>query len=83
MEIRIDDEGAGFDRTRSCDPLAPENRFRASGRGIFYMRRFMDEVEFASGRRAGRGCRLRKRLIPAPEAAQHPRPRTEVGGVES
>ena len=32
-------------RTRSRDPLAPENLFRASGRGIFYMRKFMDEVE--------------------------------------
>ena len=65
VEIRIDDEGAGFDPMAVVDPLAPENKFRASGRGIFYMRKFMDEVEFESGPSGGTRLRLRKRLIPA------------------
>ena len=46
LKIRIQDEGAGFDPDRVVDPLAPENRLKTSGRGIFYMRTFMDEVRF-------------------------------------
>ena len=65
VEIRIDDQGAGFDPLEVVDPLAPENKFRASGRGIFYMRKFMDEVEFESGPSGGTRLRLRKRLVPA------------------
>jgi serine/threonine-protein kinase RsbW len=44
--IRIQDEGAGFEPEKVIDPLAPENRLKTSGRGIFYMRTFMDEVRF-------------------------------------
>ena len=46
LRIRIQDEGAGFDPARVVDPLAPENRLKTSGRGIFYMKTFMDEVRF-------------------------------------
>ena len=43
--IRIADEGEGFDIEGLPDPLAPENLMRTSGRGIFLIRSFMDEVE--------------------------------------
>ena len=43
LEIRIRDEGAGFDLSRVPDPLASENLLRVSGRGIFLIRAFMDE----------------------------------------
>jgi len=46
LRIKIQDEGQGFDPSRILDPLAPENRLKTSGRGIFYMRTFMDEVRF-------------------------------------
>jgi serine/threonine-protein kinase RsbW len=46
LRIRIQDEGRGFDPDRVVDPLAPENRLKTSGRGIFYMKTFMDEVRF-------------------------------------
>ena len=46
LSIRIRDEGSGFDPERVDDPLAPENRLKTSGRGIFYMKTFMDEVRF-------------------------------------
>jgi serine/threonine-protein kinase RsbW len=46
LRIRIQDEGLGFDPDRILDPLAPENRLKTSGRGIFYMKTFMDEVRF-------------------------------------
>jgi serine/threonine-protein kinase RsbW len=46
LEIRIRDEGPGFDPGTVGDPLAPENRLKTSGRGIFYMKTFMDDVRF-------------------------------------
>ena len=44
--IRISDQGAGLDPETIPDPLAPENILRGSGRGIFLIRAFMDEVNF-------------------------------------
>ncbi|HSS45596.1 MAG TPA: ATP-binding protein [Thermoanaerobaculia bacterium] len=46
LRIRIRDEGEGFDPMKVEDPLAPENRLKTSGRGIFYMKTFMDRVRF-------------------------------------
>ena len=42
----IRDEGPGFDVASLPDPREPANLDRASGRGIFLIRAFMDEVEF-------------------------------------
>ena len=44
--IRITDQGLGLDPDSIPDPLAPENILRGSGRGIFLIRAFMDEVNF-------------------------------------
>jgi len=44
--IRICDQGGGLDPDTVPDPLAPENILRGSGRGIFLIRAFMDEVNF-------------------------------------
>jgi serine/threonine-protein kinase RsbW len=44
--IRISDQGAGLNPETIPDPLAPENILRGSGRGIFLIRAFMDEVNF-------------------------------------
>jgi serine/threonine-protein kinase RsbW len=46
LVIRITDQGKGLDPAHLPDPLAPENLLRGSGRGIFLIRSFMDEVEF-------------------------------------
>jgi serine/threonine-protein kinase RsbW len=46
LQISIRDEGEGFDPAAVEDPLAPENRLKTSGRGIFYMKTFMDDVRF-------------------------------------
>ncbi len=56
LEVRIRDEGNGFDPERVSDPLAPENRLKTSGRGIFYMKTFMDDVRF--GRHEGGGMEI-------------------------
>jgi serine/threonine-protein kinase RsbW len=44
--VTITDEGPGFVPEEVPDPLAPENLLKGSGRGIFLMRAFMDEVRF-------------------------------------
>jgi serine/threonine-protein kinase RsbW len=45
LTVRVADEGEGFEVDNLPDPLAPENLMRASGRGIFLIRSFMDELE--------------------------------------
>ena len=44
IRIVITDEGEGFDLTDLPDPLAEENLLRHSGRGIFLIRAFMDDL---------------------------------------
>jgi serine/threonine-protein kinase RsbW len=46
LKITIADEGTGVDTQHLPDPLAPENLLKQSGRGIFLIRAFMDEVRF-------------------------------------
>src|SRR5437667_6754281 len=44
LMIRVRDQGTGFDPQKVADPLATENLLKASGRGIFLIRNFMDAV---------------------------------------
>lgn len=44
--ITITDQGKGLDPGKVPDPLSPENLMKGSGRGIFLIRAFMDEVRF-------------------------------------
>lgn len=60
--IRVEDEGMGFDPSQLGDPLAPENLLLPNGRGIFYMKSFMDEIEYGAGPGGGTMVTLRKRL---------------------
>ena len=60
--LTVADEGRGFDPGAVGDPLAPENRFKRDGRGIFYMKSFMDEVEYSSRPGGGTLLTLRKRI---------------------
>lgn len=46
LVIRICDQGRGLDPSTLPDPVAPENLLNGSGRGIFLIRSFMDEVHF-------------------------------------
>lgn len=57
LEIEVTDEGEGFDPGELPDPTDAENLFKASGRGVFLMRCYMDEVEYAN---EGRTVRLVK-----------------------
>src|SRR5437867_6691187 len=62
LQISIRDEGEGFDPEAVEDPLAPENRLKTSGRGIFYMKTFMDDVRFRKLEGGGMEIILTKNL---------------------
>jgi serine/threonine-protein kinase RsbW len=61
LRIAVEDQGEGFDPTGIDDPLAPQNLLRESGRGVFYMRNFMDEVNFSKAESGGTRIELIKR----------------------
>jgi anti-sigma regulatory factor (Ser/Thr protein kinase) len=44
--VRVTDEGRGFNPAAVSDPTLPRNRLRVGGRGIFLIKKLMDEVEF-------------------------------------
>jgi serine/threonine-protein kinase RsbW len=46
LKIYIRDEGPGFNPAHVANPLAPENIFKESGRGIFIVKTLMDDVRF-------------------------------------
>ncbi len=46
LAVSVRDEGKGLNPGIIPDPLAPENLLKESGRGIFLIRAFMDEVRF-------------------------------------
>ena len=48
LVITVSDEGKGLNPNSIPDPLAPENLLKQSGRGIFLIRAFMDEVRIRS-----------------------------------
>ncbi len=60
--IRVQDSGEGFDPGTVEDPLAPENLLKPNGRGIFYMKSFMDEIEYSPRPGGGTVVTLRKRI---------------------
>ena len=60
--VRVVDEGEGFEPEEVADPLAPENLLKSSGRGIFFMRSFMDDVQLDRGPDGGMQVRMMKKL---------------------
>ena len=44
LVITVSDQGRGLDPSALPDPLSPENLLKQSGRGIFLINSFMDEV---------------------------------------
>lgn len=62
VAIRVRDEGPGFDPSTLPDCLAPENLLKCSGRGIFLIRSFMDELVLQRAPEGGMEVRMVKRL---------------------
>ena len=61
LEIIVRDFGKGFNVEEIPDPTNPENLLKASGRGILFMRSFMDEVEWLNHAESGTIVKMLKK----------------------
>lgn len=61
ISIRVRDQGDGFDPGSVADCLTPENMLKSSGRGIFLIRSFMDDVQLGRAPEGGTEVRMTKR----------------------
>jgi serine/threonine-protein kinase RsbW len=61
VEIIVHDQGEGFNPKEVPDPTEEANLLKTSGRGIFFMRRFMDEVDWLIRPEGGTTVRMLKR----------------------
>ena len=62
LEIEVKDQGQGFDPTSVPDPTDPANILKTSGRGIFLMRTFMDDVQWSMRPEGGTTVRMVKKF---------------------
>ncbi|MEQ1572622.1 MAG: ATP-binding protein [Vicinamibacterales bacterium] len=62
IAVRVRDEGPGFDPACLPDPLAPENLMKASGRGIFLIRTFVDQFDLRRAPEGGMEVVMLKRV---------------------
>lgn len=60
LTVFVRDYGSGFDPSSLPDPTDSDNLLNPTGRGIFYMRTFMDEVELATHPEGGSLVRMKK-----------------------
>src|SRR5438552_14965494 len=65
LAIRVRDQGEGFDPENVANPLDPENLLKSSGRGIFLIRNFMEDVRLQRAPEGGMEIRMVKRAHPA------------------
>jgi serine/threonine-protein kinase RsbW len=61
FEITVRDFGEGFAVEEIPDPTHPENILKASGRGILFMRSFMDTVEWSNHAQGGMIVKMLKK----------------------
>jgi serine/threonine-protein kinase RsbW len=62
LAIAVRDQGSGFQVENLPNPLDPENLLKPSGRGIFYIRSFMDKVEFRTPSQGGTEILMVKKI---------------------
>ena len=60
--VEVTDHGTGFHPEEIPDPTDPANLLKASGRGIFFMRNFMDSVEWSTEPDGGTRVRMVKKI---------------------
>jgi serine/threonine-protein kinase RsbW len=64
LTIRISDQGEGFEMQEVPDPLNDNNLLRHSGRGLFLMGAFMDEMKVRKVEPTGTEVTLIKEIGP-------------------
>jgi serine/threonine-protein kinase RsbW len=62
LEIQVRDQGKGFDPASVADPTLPDNIMKTSGRGIFLIRSFMDDVQWTMRPEGGTILRMVKKF---------------------
>ena len=62
LEIEVRDQGEGFEPADVPDPTDPANLLKTSGRGIFLMRTFMDDVQYVHRPEGGTAVRMTKKF---------------------
>jgi serine/threonine-protein kinase RsbW len=62
--VCVRDQGAGFDPDALKDPLTAENMLSTSGRGVFLIRQFMDDVSIRRSPQGGMEVRMIKHIRP-------------------
>lgn len=62
LEVTIEDQGHGFEPGEVENPLLPENLLKPTGRGIFYIKSFMDEVDYSFKANHGTVLHMKKKL---------------------
>lgn len=62
LEVEVRDQGSGFDPGSVPDPTDPSNLLKTSGRGIFLMRTFMDDVQWTARPDGGTAVRMTKQF---------------------
>ena len=60
LSVTVRDQGTGFDLDSIPDPTDEQNLLKASGRGILFMRTFMDTVEWEPHPGGGTVVRMTK-----------------------
>ena len=63
--VTVRDQGPGFDPETIKDPLTPENMLSTSGRGVFLIRQFMDDVSMRRAPQGGMEVRMTKHIRPS------------------
>ncbi|HEY7751618.1 MAG TPA: ATP-binding protein [Ignavibacteriaceae bacterium] len=46
LTVKVIDEGQGFDPAKVPDPTKPENLLKDSGRGVYLMKVYMDDLKY-------------------------------------
>jgi len=64
LSVRVRDEGGGYRADEIPDPTRAENLLKSSGRGVFYIKNVMDEVDLSRTSKAGGEIFMVKRRGP-------------------
>jgi serine/threonine-protein kinase RsbW len=80
LRVSVRDHGEGFDPATLPDPLDPNNLLNPAGRGILYIKTFMDNVVYEHHPEGGMVVTMTKRRAPQPsEPLAEPPEQAEQG----